>query len=101
MRKTSKRKTFKRGDHVEVQREPGHTVKWEPAIYREDAGVGPEIVRMPGHHVVDLDASAPPRYIDSMSGMEVADPDSNPRAYATRMLIVPSRRIRIRTNAVT
>lgn len=89
----SKRKTFKRGDLVEIQREPGYTVTWESANYREYAGEGPETVRMPGHHVVDLAPSSTPRYIDSMTGMEV-DPGANPRAFATRRITVPSRRIR-------
>lgn len=91
----SKRKTFKRGDLVEVQREPGFTVTWEPAIYRKDAGEGPDTLRISGHHVVDLSPSSTPRYIDPMTGMEV-DPEANPRAFATRRITVPSRRIRAR-----
>lgn len=80
----SKRKSFTAGQPVEVQREP--STKWETATYRKmsDGFSSP-------HHQVDLDVN---RYIDSMSGMEVQDPASNPRAYATRFLIVPSRRIR-------
>ena len=90
------RKTFTKGQAVEVRREPGYNVAWEPAIYREYAGDGPKLTAMRGHHVVDLSPDSPPRYIDSMTGMDVAEPESNPRAYIIRKLIVPSVRIRAR-----
>lgn len=85
----SKRKTFTKGQAVEAQRDP--SAGWEPATYvRPSHGYGSP------HHIVDLDA---PYYIDSMSGMDVPDPSNNPRAYLTRVKVVPSRRIRARRSA--
>jgi hypothetical protein len=82
------RKTFKRGQPVEIQREPGYSVKWENATY-----LGAHEIDLPAHHLVRLHPDEPARYIDSMTGAEVER--DHPRAFKSTSISVPSRRIRI------
>lgn len=86
MRRRYKPKTFEPGQPVEVQREPGHEVPWEPATYRR------KVTDMKGWHSVEYPEGRG-RYIDSMSGMETAV--DNPRAYLTLTQLVPTQRIRV------
>lgn len=88
-----RRKTFERGQVVEIQREPGAT--WERATYRGRSN-------FPGStwHQTEVGYD---RWIDSMSGREytpeavAAMPSTDPdrqRLFRTRVLSVPARRIR-------
>lgn len=80
-------KTFEYKQDVEVQAEPGHRVKWEPAIYDST------VTDMRGWHRVKLLRD---RYVNVMSGSESKRDDLH--AYVTRVLLVPSLRIRIIEN---
>lgn len=73
-----------RGDAVEIKRDP--SAPWEPATYLSRAN------DWRGWHRVELPASAKPRYINVMTGMEVEIDD--PDRVESRTLFVPSRRIR-------
>lgn len=79
-----KRKTFSKGDPVQVRREVD--APWEPATY------GYPVTDMRGWHHVDLDPLSPPRQIDSMTGVEQRE--RNDRTYLTHRVIVPTQRIR-------
>lgn len=77
-----KKKKFRKGQRVDVQREP--SASWESAEYHSAAS-------FPGHHVVVLPLGRE-RRVDVMTGDETGT--NNPRSYLTRHLCVPSRRIR-------
>lgn len=87
-----RRKTFERGQSVEIQRDVGSA--WEPATYRERW----EDIR--GWHSVDLPKDARPRYIlnngEEVSPEVMADStdERSGLAMATRHAPVPSQRIR-------
>lgn len=73
---------------VEVQRTPGAV--WEPATYVRPA------FNWPGWHQVLLPVGKE-RYIDVLSGEEInRDEDTKGRGESTRILYVPSRRLRAR-----
>ncbi len=73
---------------MSVQRDVG--LPWEPATYVKSYGA-----EWRGWHRVALTSGAP-RYIDSMTGLEVRPEDvaDNPRAYQTTGVAVPTQRIR-------
>ena len=77
-------KEFEVDQLVEIQREAGHTVRWEPCFY---AG---RVTGMRGWHRVR--ALDPVRRINSMTGMETNADD--PQGFITDSMIVPTRRIR-------
>lgn len=72
----ARRKTFAKGDHVEIQRDVGSP--WELAIY--------DRLRGTGRHCVDLPSNAPSRWADILGV-----------PHEFRWVIVPSVRIRMRT----
>ena len=94
-----KAKTFEPGQAVQVQRVPGGP--WVPAKYRGESRW--HIDPPARYHNVELAASEPERWIDSMTGIEWSPEDvaampstdsTRHRLFRTRALSVPSRRIR-------
>jgi hypothetical protein len=79
-----RRSTHRQGDAVEVQRRVD--APWEPATYVRSV--------TPGRHTVELDPESGPRYIDSRSGMEVDAYEGAPGVLRTRIVSVPTRRLR-------
>lgn len=83
------RKVFALGQAVEVQREVGKP--WEPATYVR------AFTDWKGWHRVSLPADSAVRYVNTMTGMESTKDD--PRAIASRVLSVPTQRVRAKVEA--
>lgn len=84
-------RSFDRGEIVEVQRE-GSYKPWEPATYLA------RCADWRGWHRVELPIGAE-RLVDSITGFEIerfSSDEARARAYTTRIMFVPSRRIRKR-----
>lgn len=82
------RKTFKPGQAVECQRDPGSA--WESASYDGECDM-PSRCR---HHWVRIPESSAPIYVDLVSGIRYDDPDIEGRRRRVTKIIVPSARIR-------
>ena len=85
----AKRKTFGKGQEVEVQREAGRCT-WEPATYDQVIDDVPRSI----YHWVVLPQTSEPFYVDSMTGERYDERDVEGRRFLTRKLMVPSVRIR-------
>lgn len=82
-----RKKPFKDGDVVDIQRDTGWNPPWEPATYRS------KVSTMRGWHTVKL-ADGKGRHINPMNGRETDKDD--PSMYYTELMIVPTRRLRHR-----